>query len=511
MQIAQKVIFNTAVLYTKILVTMVVALVSVPLVLKALGASDYGLYNLVAGIIAMLSFFNNSMTVSSQRYMSVAMGEGNDNKINDIYNSSFVLHIIFATCIVFILEVIGLPSIGKLNIDPDRIWYANLIFQFLIISTFSKVISVPFDAIINAHEDMLVFSVIELIDSFLLLVTAFVLKFIQFDKLTFYGLCIVFIAILTLVMKLTWCLYKYKKYRLTLTKYASKSMIKEMLGFTSWNLFGGLAMMGRNQGVAVIFNIFLGTLANAAYGIANQLNGAMAQFSSTFSKAINPQLMKSEGMGDRLRLHKISFISSKFSVLALCLFSIPLNIEIADVLHLWLGKDIPEFTVELSRCILVLSIVTQFSVGLMSAIQATGNIKKYQITMGLIILLNIPAAYIILKFGYPIYYVTMSFILLEVVSLIIRIFMAHNIVGISIRDFGKEVVKPCLIIVSISTVASMFPFLMIKSIWFRLIIVSIIYVMSYIILIWYIALSASQKNIVLATLAKVKDNMISKL
>ena len=159
---------------------MVVALVSVPLVLKALGASDYGLYNLVAGIIAMLSFFNNSMTVSSQRYMSVAMGEGNDNKINDIYNSSFVLHIIFATCIVFILEVIGLPSIGKLNIDPDRIWCANLIFQFLIISTFSKVISVPFDAIINAHEDMLVFSVIELIDSFLLLVTSIFLYFIQF-------------------------------------------------------------------------------------------------------------------------------------------------------------------------------------------------------------------------------------------------------------------------------------------------------------------------------------------
>lgn len=166
MQIAQKVIFNTVVLYTKILVTMAVALVSVPLVLKALGASDYGLYNLVAGIIAMLSFLNNSMTVSSQRYMSVAMGEGNDNKINGIYNSSFVLHIILATCIVFVLEVIGLPSIRKLNIDPDRIWCANLIFQFLIISTFSKVISVPFDAIINAHEDMLVFSVIELIDSF---------------------------------------------------------------------------------------------------------------------------------------------------------------------------------------------------------------------------------------------------------------------------------------------------------------------------------------------------------
>lgn len=165
MQTATKVIFNTIVLYVKILMTMAIALISVPLVLKALGASDYGLYNLVAGIVAMLAFLNNSMTVSSQRYMSVAMGEGNKEKINQIYNASFILHVCFAVGVALMLEIIGLPSIGKLNIDPNRLWCAKVIFQFLIISMFSKIIAVPFDAIMNAHEDMLAFSVIELIDS----------------------------------------------------------------------------------------------------------------------------------------------------------------------------------------------------------------------------------------------------------------------------------------------------------------------------------------------------------
>lgn len=382
---------------------MAIALISVPLVLKALGASDYGLFNLVVGIVAMLAFLNNSMTVSTQRYMSVAMGEGNSEKINSIYNASFILHATLAVGIVIVLEAIGIPSIEKLNIHADRVWCAYVIFQFLIISMFVKIIAVPFDAIMNAHEDMLAFSVIELIDSFIMLVIALTLQYVSIDKLAFYGFAVSFIAVLTFLMKYGWCRHVYKTYRITPKAKVDKSLLKDMLGFTGWNLFGGVAMMGRNQGVAVIFNLFLGTIANAAYGVSNQINGALNNFSSTFQRAINPQLMKSEGMGNRERLQKISLISSKFSVIALCLISVPLIIEMDDVLNIWLKGDIPEYTLELSKCILILSILYQFSTGLMSAIQATGKIKHYQITIGLLILTNIPIAYILLKQGYPIY------------------------------------------------------------------------------------------------------------
>lgn len=504
MQTATKVIFNTIVLYVKILMTMAIALISVPLVLKALGASDYGLYNLVAGIVAMLAFLNNSMTVSSQRYMSVAMGEGNKEKINQIYNASFILHVCFAVGVALMLEIIGLPSIGKLNIDPNRLWCAKVIFQFLIISMFSKIIAVPFDAIMNAHEDMLAFSVIELIDSFIMLTIAITLQYISVDKLAFYGFAVAFIAILTLLMKYGWCRRTYKDYRITCKVKVGKPLIKDMLGFTGWNLFGGLAMMGRNQGVAVIFNIFLGTVANAAYGVANQINGALNNFSSTFQRAINPQLMKSEGMGDRERLHKISLMSSKFSVIALCMISIPLIIEMDDVLKIWLRNDIPESTLELSRCILALSILYQFSTGLMSAIQATGNIKNYQITMGCLILTNIPIAYYILKLGYPIYYVTVGFIMIEAISLVVRIYMAKAIAGISPMDFVKNVIIPCIVICAIPSVCSIVPYMMINETWPRLIVVSATYGIMYILLTWLFALDKLQR---VAVVNKIKSKM----
>lgn len=505
MQAATKVALNTLILYAKILMTMAIALVSVPLVLKALGASDYGLYNLIAGIVTMLAFLNNSMTVSSQRYMSVAMGEGNVGKINSIYNASFLLHAILAVGVAVVLETIGLPSIGKLNIDPDRIRCAHIIFQFLIISMFSKIIAVPFDAIMNAHEDMLAFSVIELIDSLIMLTIAVTLQYITFDKLVFYGFSVTGIAVLTLLMKFVWCRHAYKDFHITRKANVSKTLLNEMLGFTGWNLFGGLALMSRNQGVAIIFNLFLGTIANAAYGVANQINGALSHFSSTFQRAINPQLMKSEGMGNRNRLHKISLISSKFSVLALCLISIPLIIEMDDVLQIWLRGDIPDSTLELSRCILVLSILYQYSSGLMSAIQATGKIKKYQITTGCLILTNVPIAYCLLKLGFPIYYVTIGFIIIEFVSLVVRVNMANKIAGLRPQLFLSKVVKPTMLVTLVSACVCIIPFFVIHNLYLRLLLVCSTYAIVYLAMIWLVALETEQRDMILTKIKTRKQ------
>ena len=343
MQTSIRVVLNTVVLYVKVILSLVLALISVPLVLKTLGTSDYGLYNLVAGVVSMLSFLNNSMTVSSQRFMSVAMGEGNDAKINSIYNTSLLLHFCLAVLVIIVFEVIGLFAIDKLNILPERITCAKIIYQFLILSTAANIIAVPFDALTNAKEDMIPFSIVELIGSILMLSVAFSIAHVSGDKLIYYGVCVALISILTLFMKYGWCRYAYKDYKINLFAYKNKFKIKEMLGFTGWNLFGGLAMIGRNQGVAVIINLFLGTVANAAYGIANQINGALSHFSATFQKAINPQLMKSAGMNDRSRLLRISYISSKFSVLAMAFFAVPLIMEMDEVLIIWLKDSIPPY------------------------------------------------------------------------------------------------------------------------------------------------------------------------
>lgn len=494
MQTTTRVIFNTVILYAKVVLSLALALISVPLVLKALGASDYGLYNLVAGIIAMLSFLNNSMTVSSQRYMSVAMGEKNHDKINIIYNTSFLLHLSLGLLIVIAFEIIGLFAIDHLNIHPDRIWCAKVIYQFLILSTFAKVVAVPFDALVNANEDMLPFSVIELIDSLIMLLVACLISYIPSDKLIFYGISVALISILTIFMKYGWCRYAYKDCRINLIKYKKKIYVKEMLGFTGWNLFGGLAMMGRNQGVAIVINLFLGTVVNAAYGVANQMNGALGHFSSTFQKAINPQLMQSEGMKDRNRLFRISYISSKFSVLALAFFAVPLLMEMREVLSIWLNNDIPPFTMRLAQCIILLSVVYQYSVGIMAAIQATGKIRNYQITMGLILLMNVPIAYYILKLGYPVYYTTMAFIVLELISLCVRLFFAQRLMGMNIVDYFKNVILPTNIIILISTIFAFIPHSIMDESFLRLVLVCLIYCSIFIIMMFRFACDKNQRT-----------------
>lgn len=390
--------FNTVVLYVKIVVNMLLSLISVPLIMHALGVSDYGLYNLIAGVIGMLSFLNASMTVSTQRYLSVTIGERNQEKSNRIYNNALLLHLLLGLICVVIFEACA-PFLfdGFLNIDSNKLGTAKIIYQFLVVTTFATIITVPYVAVMNAKEDMLAFSIIGIIDALLKLCLAIYLSYCPFDKLIFYGIGMAAISIFSMLFNRGVVHFKYKEYKRDFRTYYDKVTFREMFGFMGWNTFGSVAVIGRNQGVAIILNRFCGTVLNAAYGVANQINGVLGYFSNTFNKSINPQLMQSEGMKDRDRLIRISFVSSKFSVLVLALFIWPLIIEMPYVLFKWL-KEVPEYTSILSCSILIFSLVYQYSMGLMSAIQATGKIRNYQITMGVLILLNIPLSYIFLRF-----------------------------------------------------------------------------------------------------------------
>ena len=494
MKVATKIVFNTIVLYARILISMAISLITVPMVLHALGQSDYGLYSLVGGIIAMLAFLNTSMSVSTQRFMSVAMGEGDTEKINKVFNVNIKLHLLLGVLVVIGLEIIGLFAIDRLNIEPGNFGRARIIYQFLIVTTFSHIICVPFNGVINAREDMVVFSIIGVIDSLLTLGVASLLTYVPGDRLIFYGLGMMLIPLVVFLLTFLFVRKAYPEYIIDLKKYSEKGLFKDTFGFAGWNLFGAVAMVCRNQGTAIIINLFLGTVANAAYGISNHINGALGQFTSTFQKAINPQLMKSEGMKNRKRMHSISFISSKIGVLALSLFAIPLLIEMPEVLNLWLRRDIPPYTIRLSQLTLVLSIVYQYSSGLMSSIQATGRIRNYQIVMGLILLLNLPISYYILKLGYPIYYVTGAFVVLELICLIVRIFMCQAITGMNIHEFLRQVIYPTVLIIGPSFLACLVPFFLLSRGLIRVIVTSTIYATFFLFLCWNIALDKGQKE-----------------
>ncbi len=500
---SKRVMLNSVILYIKIIITMLISLVSVPMILNALGKSDYGLYNLIAGVISMLSFLNASMSITTQRYLSVAVGEKNNEKLNNIYNTSLVLHLIVGVIIVVLFEICYLFLFdGFLNIEPKRIHAAKIVYQFIVASTFFTIISVPFGALMNAKENMLAFSIIAIIDSLLKLILAFYLSRCTYDRLIVYGACIAVISFFNVLFNQIYTKIKYKEFRISFGKYFSKEYFKQMFGFAGWNTLGAVAMIGRNQGVAVIFNLFCGTVANAAYGIANQVNGVLGYFSSTFQKALNPQLMQSEGMHDKSRLIRISLISSKYSVWVIALFAIPLIVEMPYVLKLWL-KDVPEYTLRLSQLILVLAIVYQYSVGLMSSIQAVGKIKDYFIVMSVLILMNLPICYCVLKFGMPLYYCIIVFIIIEFISLITRLFMAQKIVGIKVFEFVKKVVLPTASSILIGSILVLPLHYFIEESFLRVVIVSLAYLIIYLGFAWFFVFDNEVKNMIYGIKSKL--------
>ncbi len=430
---------------------MVVNLWTVPLLLQTLGHSDYGLYQLIAGTITMLSFLNVAMTGSTQRYMSVTMGKnGNEKQLNTIYNVSIVMHFLIGLVIVIILESCT-PILfnGFLNIPPERVTTAEIIYQFLIVSTFFTIIAVPFDAVLNAYENMVVFAIISIIDALLKLSIAFSLTLLSGDRLIIYGIGMAGIAVFNTMAKY---IYTRKKYKIMSPDIHcfNKNIFKDMLRFAGWTTYGSLAFVCRNQGIAIVLNKFFGTIINASYGIANQINGLVTYFSATLQKSINPQLMKSEGMQDRQRMLNIAFMASKYTVLITLILIVPLIVEMPFIMHVWL-KNVPQYAVTFAILTLVVSIINQSTAGLMSAIQSSGRIKNYQLAVGTIEILNIPvSAIVIYAWRNPIY-VYAVMIIIEIICTGLRIAFASKIVQADWKQFCKHILLPLTLIALMSS------------------------------------------------------------
>lgn len=427
---------------------MVVNLWTVPLLLQVLGHSDYGLYQLIAGVVSMLAFINASMTVSTQRYMSVTLGERNLQKLGIIYNTSIALHIIIGLAIVVILEILT-PFLlgGFLNIPPGREKATVWIYQFMIISTFFNIAVVPFDAVLNAYENMIVFAIISIIEVVCKLVLVFLLPLFNMDLLILYGGGWALITILGALAKYIYTRFKYP-FLTPQRNQVNKESITEMMSFAGWNVYGALASVTRNQGIAILLNKFFGAIINASYGIANQINGLVSYFTATLQKSINPQLMQSLGAKDNERMLKLAFLSSKYSTLIVIMLNIPMIIEMPYILTLWLQK-IPEYTIPFARLTLIIPIISQMTAGIVSAIQANGMIKQYQAIIGSILILNIPFSILALYLWKNPIVVYLVMITIECVCLIGRILFAIKLVNLDWKAFCKKIIIPLIAIIGI--------------------------------------------------------------
>lgn len=489
----KKIASNTIILYSSVVIIAIINLYTTRFLLGVLGSEDYGIYFLVAGLVSLLSFLNLAMTTSTLRFNAYYLGKEDRDLQSKVFNTSFILHVIMAIGIFIVLQIIGLPLINNvLNIPPDKIGVSREIMRFVILSIFFTIIGVPFESIINAHENMLLFSLISVIDAILKFVAVFFLFFINSDKLFWYSVLVSLVPLCTLLIKIAVCTRNYKEARLALSMYDRKIM-KEIFSFSVWNLFGAMSNMLKSQGVAMIINVFYGVLLNTSYSIANQVNSVMTVLSSSLQKSTNPIIMKNEGAGNRDISLDYAIMQCRISILLLIVFAIPVIFNMPFILNLWL-VNVPEYTIIFCRLLLVSTILLQFTTGIQVAIQSVGKIRNYQIAMAFLIFLNFPLSYILLKLGFPPYSVLFCAIALEFISIFVRVLFATKLTGMKLENYVKGIFKPILCIAIGSIISFILYTLIIHHSVINKLFLLISQIIVFIIVVYNVGLNDTEKN-----------------
>ena len=448
MTTANRVVKNTGYLYAKMCITVFFSLYSTRLILHALGTSDFGIFNIVGGAIAMLGFLNNSMATATQRFMNFYEGEGNVEKMKEVFNVGIMLHFLIAVVLGISLLFFGYFFFNNiLNIPLDRIFAAKVVYGSLVLSTIFTVMTVPYDAMLNAHENMRYYAIIGVIESVLKLLVAIVITYILLDRLIIYGILMALIPFVSLTVMRIYCHKHYEECVFGIRRYWNKQLLKDEAFYAGWSFLTSFSMVVTNYSIGIILNSFMGVIVNAAQGIANQVSGFALTFSSSAMKALNPVIVKSEGVGNRDRLVYTSLLGCRMAFAIFGVFAIPLILEMPFVLKIWLG-NIPDWTITFCRLQLLYTLLEQLLNGVATSVYAEGNIKKYTILKSIMNLTPLFLIPVLLSLNFPPYIVYIvqifSWILLGGCVLL---YFAHIRVNLSFRKYIREVLLPVLIVV----------------------------------------------------------------
>ncbi|OYX86363.1 MAG: hypothetical protein B7Y83_01545 [Flavobacteriales bacterium 32-34-25] len=495
MQAAHRVAKNTGILYARMAITMFISLYATRLVLAALGVADFGLFNVVGGVIAMLGFLNSSMAAATQRFMSFAQGAGDLEKVKRIFNMSTLLHWGIALLILLVLEIAGYFFInGILNIAPERLGVAKIIYQFMVISTLFTVISVPYEAVITSHENMMVYAILGIIEAILKLGIALYITYSSQDHLVAYGFLMASLSIFLLILRRIYCHRYYAECVLKLRHYYDKPLLKEISGFAGWSLLGAATSMGAFYGQTIVLNVFFGTTVNAAQGIAAQISGQLGVFALTLTKALNPLIDKSEGAGNREMMLKATLMGTKISFFLLSFLYVPFLIEMPYLLHLWL-KNVPEFTVVFCRLLLFRNLIEQLFIPLTNAISAVGNIKSFQKISAILNLTPIIAAFAFFSLGFPAYSIYIAFMLFSVAQFFNVLYFSEINCGLSLSIFYKNIVLRCSLVFLLSLFMTYIVSLFLEEGLFKLLSILAVGGISYLLFLWFAGLTKQEKSI----------------
>lgn len=439
---------NTGMLYLRMFLIMGVTLYTSRIVLQTLGVTDYGIYNVVGGVVAMFGFLNGALTAATQRFLAFEIGQNNDKKLCQVFSLSLMTHAGLALIIFLLAESIGLWLLYyKMQIPIERFDAALWVFHFAVMSSIVLIMSVPYNAVIVAYERMSAFAYISVVEVVLKLFIVYLLQLSDFDKLKFYAILMFGVQLFIRLLYGAYCSrhFKYLKFRLLW----DKPLFKEITNFIGWSVYGSITYLLYTQGLNVLLNIFFGPIVNAARGIVVQIQSAIMSFSTNFQMALNPQITKSYAENDLNRMHTLILAGSKYSFFLLYLFSLPLFIEAEFVLKLWLGQ-VPEYTVDFLRFILCISIIDVMANPLVVSVQATSRVRKYQFIVGNVLLAIVVGAYLFMKIGCSPQDVFLLQLIMITLLLIIRFRLTRKLINMSTSDYILKVIYRITAVVLLS-------------------------------------------------------------
>lgn len=441
---------NTIFLYFRMMLILVIGLYTSRVVLRTLGISDYGLYNVVGGVVTMFSFLNGTLSTSTQRYLNYEIGKGNIDKVKRVFSNALLIHGLLALFIILLAETIGLWFVlNKLNIETGRETAALWVYQFSILAAVIQIIQLPFMSTIIAHEKMSIYAYVSIFEAFMKLLIVFLIQVASFDKLIFYAALYLVSNISVALLYNTYCRIHYTEARFSM-KY-EKSMFKEMLSYSGWNVIGSVAYICNSQGVNILFNLFFGTVINAARGVAFQVTNIISQFANNFQIAVKPQVVKYYAQGKIKEMSDLTYNAARYSAFLLLLIMAPVIAEIEFILKIWLG-EYPDYAPAFIRVVCIQSVLNSMSSVVLMVVHASAKLKKVGIYAGGFNLLILPITYVLLKLGFSPTIALSSHILYPLMETFIGLYWMNYYIGYSVVNFYKKVyalVIPlgCIIIV----------------------------------------------------------------
>lgn len=439
---------NSIMLYIRMLLSMFVGLYTSRVVLQTLGVEDFGIYGVVGGIVSMMGFLNSSMNNVTSRYIAFELGKGSQDKLKLTFCTALIIHVFIALFVILIGETLGMWFLcNKLVIPEGRLYAAKWVLQLSLLSAAISITQTPYSACIMAHEKMDVYAYLELLNVCLKLLIVFFLVITEWDKLILYSILVVAVSLFMQMLYRFYCINNYQESRFTWMW--NKGIIKNMLSFTSQNIFAHFSYSVRQQGVNFVLNMIFGVVVNAASGLVSTMNGIVLQFSNNILVAFNPQIVKCYAKNNIIEMNRLIINASKYSMLLLLLFIIPIVLELPQILKLWLGI-VPEYTIIFGRISLI-SLITSLTNPLYTGLLATGKIKDFSLFQGSLYLITPFLVYFLCSlFGKPYIAYLLFFFFQIIISFATIFFLKKRISEFNVSLFVKtsltDVIIPSVII-----------------------------------------------------------------